>query len=65
MKGIITFWRSGPWRWGEGEVYRLGGNCCVSLDAAVRLVALVHVCVVLVDGLEAINLVMPVSWSCL
>ena len=29
----------------------------MSLDAAVRLVALVHVCVVLVDGLEAINLV--------
>ena len=42
-----------------------GGNCCVSLDAAVRLVALVQICAVLVDGLEAINLVMPVSWSCM
>ena len=35
-----------------------GGNCCTSVEASAVLVALVKVCVVLVDGLEAVNLVM-------
>ena len=33
-----------------------GGNCCASVAVAAVLVA--PVCVVLVDGLEAVNLVM-------